>query len=97
MPSIAPRAQELTNLLKKAAHEALGPTGVPEDFVQIPAIPRTHNAKPMRQVVQRFFQNVSNAHENVSEIANGQCLLELKAAIDEWRFIQAMPQLDERC
>ena len=90
-------SEELTNTLKKAAHEALGATCVPEDFVQIPAIPRTHNAKPMRNVVGRLFLAESSSLNDVSEIANASCLLELKAAIDEWRFQQALPQLDERC
>jgi len=89
--------EELTNALKKAVHESLGPLIVPEDFVQIPAIPRTHNQKPMRQVVERLFTSASNAISDVSEIANPDCLLELKAAIDEWRFQQALPVLDERC
>ena len=90
-------SEELTNTLKKAAHEALGAMVVPEDFVQIPAIPRTHNAKPMRNVVGRLFLAESSSLNDVSEIANASCLLELKAAIDEWRFQQALPQLDERC
>ena len=89
--------EEMTNSLKKSVHEALGPMVVPEDFVQIPAIPRTHNAKPMRQVVQRLFLNESGTLNDVSEIANPGCLLELKASVDEWRFQQALPQLDERC
>ena len=37
------------------------------------------------------------ALNDVSEIANPSCLLELKAAVDEWRVVQAMPTLDERC
>ena len=41
--------------------------------------------------------NKGGAFNEVSEIANASCLLELKAAIDEWRFQQALPQLDERC
>ena len=89
--------EELANTLKKAAHEALGAMCVPEDFVQIPAIPRTHNAKPMRNVVQRLFLAQSSTLNDVSEIANAGCLLELKSSVDEWRFQQAQPQLDERC
>ena len=89
---------DLVNILKMSAHEALGASCVPEDFVQIPAIPRTHNAKPMRNVVQRLFTSAGGgAFNEVSEIANATCLLELKAAIDDWRFQQAMPTLDERC
>ena len=88
--------EELTNDLKKAIHEALGAIYVPDDFVQIPAIPRTHNAKPMRNVVQRLFLGDTSLTD-VSEIANAGCLLELKGAINEWRFQQAMPTLDERC
>jgi len=86
----------LTNLLKRASHEALGPNCVPYDFVHIPAIPRTHNAKPMRNVVQRLFL-AEKTLTDVSEIANPSCLLELKAAVDEWRFQQAAPTIDERC
>ena len=63
---------------------ALGALFVPDDFVQIPAIPRTHNSKPMRNVVQRLFLGDSSLTD-VSEIANSSCLLELKAAINEWR------------
>jgi hypothetical protein len=60
---------------------------VPADFVRIPAIPRTHSAKPMRNVVQRLFRSEGGFElSDVSEIANPSCLLELKAAIDEWRF-----------
>ena len=92
----AGRFEELTNALKRACHETLGATVVPEDFVQIPAIPRTHNAKPMRNVVQRLFLDHSSLND-VSEIANPSCLLELKTAVDEWRFQQALPVLDERC
>ena len=89
---------ELTNTLKRVAHLSLGPSCVPEDFVQIPAIPRTHSAKPMRNIVQRLFlTREGGPYNEVSEIANANCLLELKAAIDEWRFQQAAPQLDERC
>ena len=51
----------------------------------------------MRQVVQRLFLAESFNLNDVSEIANGSCLLELKAAVDEWRFQMAQPQLDERC
>ena len=51
----------------------------------------------MRQVVQRLFLNESGTLNDVSEIANPGCLLELKASVDEWRFQQALPQLDERC
>ena len=90
-------SEELANTLKKAAHEELGAMCVPDDFVQIPAIPRTHNSKPMRNVVQRLFLAEGSALNDVSEIANPGCLLELKAAVDEWRFQQALPQLDERC
>lgn len=32
-----------------------GEACVPADFVRISAIPRTHNAKAMRNVVQRLF------------------------------------------
>lgn len=81
----------------QAVHEALGANCVPADFVRIPAIPRTHNAKPMRNVVQRLFLADSTSLTDVSEIANPTCLLELKGAVDEWRFEQAKPQLDERC
>jgi hypothetical protein len=90
-------SEELTNMLKMAAHEVLGESCVPADFVRIPAIPRTHNAKPMRNVVQRLFLAESGSITDVSEIANPGCLLELKAAIDEWKFTQAAPVLDERC
>ena len=96
LPEQLELSEELSNTLKKVAHEALGPMVVPEDFVQIPAIPRTHNAKPMRNVVQRLFQADSSLTD-VSEIANPACHLELKAAIDEWRFEQSTPVLDERC
>lgn len=98
LPEGVELSDELTNLLKKSAHEALGASCVPEDFVSIPAIPRTHNAKPMRNVVQRLFlAKGGGSFTEVSEIANAHCLLELKAAIDEWRFQQALPILDERC
>ena len=96
LPEGVELTEEMANDLKKAAHEALGESCVPADFVRIPAIPRTHNAKPMRNVVQRLFQAASSVND-VSEIANPACLLELKAAIDQWRFEQATPVLDERC
>ena len=96
LPENVELTEELTNELKKATHEALGALFVPDDFVQIPAIPRTHNSKPMRNVVQRLFLGDSSLTD-VSEIANSSCLLELKAAINEWRFQQALPTLDERC
>ena len=64
--------------------------------VRIPAIPRTHNSKPMRNVLQRLFNDDSGGLADVSEIANPTCLLELKAAIDEWRFEQASSMLDQR-
>jgi hypothetical protein len=67
----------------------LAPVCVPEAFVQIPAIPRTHNAKPMRNVIQRLFLSESASINDVSEIANGSCLMDLKSSIDEWRFAQA--------
>lgn len=86
--------EQLIAILKRSAHEALGPNCVPYDFVQIPAIPRTHNAKPMRNVVQRLFLAESGPLTDVSEISNPTCLLELKAAIDEWRFLEAMPTID---
>ena len=98
LPEGVSLTDELTNTLKRAVHVSMGASCVPEDFVQIPAIPRTHNAKPMRNVVQRLFLlRDGGAFNEVSEIANASCLLELKAAIDEWRFQQALPQLDERC
>ena len=98
LPEDVALTEELTNALKRSVHISLGASCVPEDFVQIPAIPRTHNAKPMRNVVQRLFLlRDGGAFNEVSEIANASCLLELKAAIDEWRFQQALPQLDERC
>ena len=96
LPEGTELTEEMTNDLKKAVHQALGPNCVPADFVRIPAIPRTHNAKPMRNVVRRLFQADSSLTD-VSEIANPACLLELKAAIDEWRFEQSTPVLDERC
>jgi len=89
--------EDLVNRLKLAVHEALDANCVPADFVRIPAIPRTHNAKPMRNIVQRLFRAEPGALTDVSEIANPACLLELKAAVDEWRFEQARPVLDERC
>ncbi len=98
MPDGVELTEELLNRLKMAVHEALDANCVPADFVRIPAIPRTHNAKPMRNVVQRLFRSEGSAAlSDVSEIANPACLLELKAAIDEWRFEQARPVLDERC
>jgi len=97
MPDGVELSEGLINRLKMAVHEALDANCVPADFVRIPAIPRTHNAKPMRNVVQRLFRAEGSALNDVSEIANPACLLELKAAIDEWRFEQARPVLDERC
>ena len=55
LPEGVSLTDELTNTLKRAVHVSMGASCVPEDFVQIPAIPRTHNAKPMRNVVQRLF------------------------------------------
>jgi len=97
LPEETPLTEELANVLKRSAHESLGPNCVPYDFIRIPAIPRTHNAKPMRNIVQRLFLADSGAISEISEIANPACLVELKAAVDEWRFEQAMPTLDERC
>ena len=87
MPEGVEITEELLNRLKKGVYEALDANCVPADFVRIPAIPRTHSAKPMRNVVQRLFRSEGGFElSDVSEIANPSCLLELKAAIDEWRF-----------
>ena len=98
---VVPEGEELDEqvhaLLKKRVHETHGEACVPADFVQISAIPRTHNAKAMRNVVQRLFVSEGGPLKEVSEIANPHCLLELKASIDQWRYMQALPVLDERC
>ena len=90
-------SENVQALLKKRCHEMLGEACVPADFVRISAIPRTHNAKSMRNVVQRLFLSEGGPLKEVSEIANPACLLELKASIDDWRYQQALPVLDERC
>lgn len=97
LPEGTSLTEEFTNQLKMATHEVLGENCVPADFVRIPAIPRTHNAKAMRNVVQRIFLAESNSISDVSEIANPACIMELKSAIDEWKFEAALPTLDERC
>jgi len=97
LPEGTELTEEMTNEFKRATFEAHGENCVPIDFVRIPAIPRTHNSKPMRNVLQRLFLSDSGALSDVSEIANPTCLLELKAAIDEWCFDQARPMLDQRC
>ncbi len=98
---VLPEGVELTEEhaaeLKKRVHEALGESCVPADFVRIGAIPRTHNAKCMRHVVQRLFVDEGAHLKDVSEIANPTCLIELKACIDDWRHLQSLPVLDERC
>ena len=71
---------------------------MPAHLLQVAALPRTHNSKVMRNVMAQLFVNESgDVTEVVSEIANPSCLLELRAAVDEWRSEQAMPVLDERC
>jgi acrylyl-CoA reductase (NADPH)/3-hydroxypropionyl-CoA dehydratase/3-hydroxypropionyl-CoA synthetase len=89
--------EELDAQLKQSVHEEFGERFVPVDFVSIPAIPRTHNSKPMRNVVKQLFLGRAKGVSDMSEIANPQCLLELKAVIDQWRYDQALPMLDERC
>ena len=96
MPEGTTLTEEMANEFKMATFAAHGENCVPVDFVRIPAIPRTHNSKPMRNVLQRLFNDDSGGLADVSEIANPTCLLELKAAIDEWRFEQASSMLDQR-
>jgi len=96
MPEGTTLTEEMANEFKMATFAAHGENCVPVDFVRIPAIPRTHNSKPMRNVLQRLFNDDAGGLADVSEIANPTCLLELKAAIDEWRFEQASSMLDQR-
>lgn len=52
----------------------------------------------MRNVIAQFFlSETGDVADLVSEISNPSCLLELRAAVDEWRSEQLMPTLDERC
>jgi len=89
---------ELVSAIKKQVHLELGEAAVPAHLVPVAALPRTHNAKLMRNVVQQFFlAKGSDVADLVSEIANPSCLLELRAAVDEWRAELEMPVLDERC
>ena len=90
--------EDLTAVLKKNVHMELGETCVPSHLLQVAALPRTHNSKVMRNVIQQFFlSETGDVADLVSEISNPSCLLELRAAVDEWRAEQAMPTLDERC
>mmetsp|Transcript_50059 Transcript_50059/g.163034 ORF Transcript_50059/g.163034 Transcript_50059/m.163034 type:complete len:135 (+) Transcript_50059:247-651(+) len=79
--------------LKKLVHEAHGEHCVPTDLIPIGAIPRTHNSKPMRQVVGQLF--AGNFGGDVAEISNPECLTELGATIADWRAMRASPVLDE--
>ena len=83
LPDGVELVEEIVNTLKLAVHEALGASCVPADFVRIPAIPRTHNGKAMRQVVQRLF--AGKFPGDVSEMSNPECLHDLKSSIAEWR------------
>mmetsp|Transcript_38971 Transcript_38971/g.89532 ORF Transcript_38971/g.89532 Transcript_38971/m.89532 type:complete len:602 (-) Transcript_38971:368-2173(-) len=90
--------ESLVAALKKNVHIQLGEACVPAHLVRVAALPRTHNSKVMRNVVQQFFLTENgDVADLVSEIANPSCLLELRAAVDEWRSEQAMPVLDEAC
>jgi len=87
----------LTAQAKKQVHVELGETCVPAHLVQVSALPRTHNSKVMRNVVQQMLlDSTSDVHDLVSEIANPSCLLELTAAIGEWRASLNRPVLDQR-
>jgi len=85
--------EELVAALKKLVHEAHGEHCVPTDLIPIGAIPRTHNSKPMRQVVGQLF--AGNFGGDVAEISNPECLTELGATIADWRAMRASPVLDE--
>lgn len=90
--------EALVASLKRAVHLQLGEESVPAHLVRVAELPRTHNSKVMRNVVQQLFVHEGfERTELISEIANPSCLLELRAAVDEWRSEQARPVLDEAC
>ena len=74
--ALAARLQALVRAEQGEAH-------VPAHVLQCAAIPRTHNGKPLRQVVQRLFRGKPPG--DVSEMANPECLVDLRSAIEAWR------------
>ncbi len=81
--------------IKGLVHKAHGEAFVPEAIVQVGAIPRTFNSKPMRQVVAALFSGTFGG--DTDEIANPWCLFELQATISEWQAVNAARAIDERC
>merc|ERR1712113_1334665 len=75
-------SESLDARLKQLVYEEHGASRVPIDFVLVGDIPRTCNAKPMRQVVKQLFNGTF--HGDVSEIANPECMLEISATIADW-------------
>ena len=75
--------EELVARLKQLVHTEHGDAWVPSDMLRVNAIPRTHNGKAMRQVVQRLF--AGKFPGDVSEMSNPECLHDLKSSIAEWR------------
>ena len=75
--------EELVARLKHLVHLEHGDAWVPADMLHVTAIPRTHNGKAMRQVVQRLFSGKFPG--DVSEMSNPECLIDLQSAIEAWR------------
>lgn len=75
--------EDLIARLKHLVHVEHGNAWVPADMLHVTAIPRTHNGKAMRQVVQRLF--LGKFPGDVSEMSNPECLIDLQSAIEGWR------------
>jgi len=75
--------EDLVARLKHLVHVEHGNAWVPADMLHVTAIPRTHNGKAMRQVVQRLF--LGKFPGDVSEMSNPECLIDLQSAIEGWR------------
>ena len=75
--------EDLVARLKHLVQLEHGDAWVPVDMLHVTAIPRTHNGKAMRQVVQRLFSGKFPG--DVSEMSNPECLIDLQSAIEGWR------------